>query len=327
MSKRLVYFNGVFVAEKDAKVSIYDSALMFGDMVFEMTRSFNQVQFKLKDHLDRLYRGIKILNIPVNLSIEEMEQKCLETIEINKPFFDSTDEHRLLINVSRGPLGIYAPIFDNKIEPTIIISDFPLKFTVSSLARFFDTGINLVIPSQRAIPATLMDPKIKNRSRMWYQMANLEVSKVEGDNNWALLIDPDGYIAEGTGDNFFMIKDGVIITPESRNILRGVSREYIFELAKELNIPCIEKNIEPYDVYDADEAFVCATPFCMLPVASLNSYKINNKHQINITKKLIDQWSDNVGVDIVGQIKNYHIELGGLKTSAPTPYQFKNKLD
>ena len=78
-----------------------------------------------------------------------------------------------MINVSRGPLGIYAPIFGGKMKPTVVIADFPLKWTVAGMARFYDKGINSVIPSQRAIPATLMDPKIKNRSRMWYQMANI----------------------------------------------------------------------------------------------------------------------------------------------------------
>ncbi len=325
MTDRLVYFNGEFVKEKDARVSIYDSALMFGDMVFEMTRSFNKVQFKLREHLERLYRGINILEIPINLSIDELEKKCLETVKINDHLFDDKDEHRLLINVSRGPLGIYAPLFDNKIVPTIIISDFPLKYTVSSLSKFYDTGINLVIPSQRAIPSVYMDPKIKNRSRMWYQMANLEVSKVEGQNNWALLLDSSGYISEGTGDNFFMVKDNIIYTPEGRDILRGISRDYIFELAKELNIHCFEKNIEPYDVYDADEAFVCATPFCIMPVSSLNSKKIINKQKDSITNKLLSRWSKNVGLDIVKQIKDYGSQFGGLKNDAPTPYQFKTK--
>ena len=109
MSSRKVYINGNYVDEKEAKISIYDSALMFGDMVFEMTRSFNQKQFMLKEHLERLYMGIKILEIPINISIDQMEKACLETIEVNKPYFESTDEHRLIINVSRGPLGIYAP--------------------------------------------------------------------------------------------------------------------------------------------------------------------------------------------------------------------------
>lgn len=203
-----------------------------------------------------------------------------------------------MINVSRGPLGIYAPIFGGRLEPTNVIADFPLKWTVASMGPLFDTGINAVISSQRAIPATLMDPKIKNRSRMWYQMANIEVSQYEGDNNWALLIDPDGYITEGTGDNFFIVKDGVILTPEGRNILRGISRDYIFELARHLNYRCEECNLEPYDVYCADEAFMTATPFCILPVTSLNHSKIGARTMGAVTRALLQQWSENVGVNI-----------------------------
>ena len=227
---RVVYQNGKYVDEKDANVSIFDSALMFGDMVFEMTRSFNQKQFRLREHLERMYVGIKILRIPMKLTIDELEKVCYETIERNKDAFEEHDEHRLLINVSRGPLGIYSSVFDNKLEPTVIVADFPLKWTVAGMDSLIDEGINAVVTSQRAIPAHLMEPKIKNRSRMWYQMANIEASLFEGKNNWALLLDTDGFIAEGSGDNIFFVKDGIVYTPEPRNILVGISRNYIFEL-------------------------------------------------------------------------------------------------
>ena len=325
-SGRVVYMNGAFVPEAEAQISIYDSALMFGDMVFEMTRSFNKKQFKLREHLERLYSGIKILRIPLKMSIEEMEKACHETIEINDTFFTPNDEHRLMINVSRGPLGIYAPIFDGKTEPTVCIADFPLKWTVAGLAKYYDKGVNSVIPSQRAIPATLMDPKIKNRSRMWYQMANIEVSQMEGDNNMALLIDPDGYIAEGTGDNFFMVKNECLLTPEGRNILRGVSRAYVIELAGELGLDCRECNIEPFDLYEADEAFLSATPFCILPTTHLNSVSIGSGKMGPITQQLLDKWSKNVGINIVQQIRDYAEEVENLQQSnAPTPYQFRKK--
>jgi branched-chain amino acid aminotransferase len=321
---RVVYMNGKFVPETDARISIYDSALMFGDMVFEMTRSFNKKQFKLREHLERLHTGLKILRIPLKMDIKQMEDACHETIERNEPFFEANDEHRLMINVSRGPLGIYAPIFGGKLEPTVVIADFPLKWTVASLAQLYEKGINSVIPSQRSIPAELMDPKIKNRSRMWYQMANIEVSKVEGDNNWPLLMDPNGYITEGTGNNFFMVKNGELYTPEGRNILRGVSRAYVFELAEKLNIQCHECNIEPYDIYDADEAFLTSTPFCILPTTQLNRLDIGSGKMGTITKMLLDKWSDNVGVNIVQQIKNYGKEVESFNQShSPTPYQFK----
>ena len=204
-AKRFVYMNGKFVSEDEAKISIYDSALMFGDMVFEMTRSFNKKQFKLREHLERLYTGIKILQIPIEMKIDEMESAVYETIEKNEPAFSSDDEHRIMIDVSRGLLGIYQGIDGAHKGENIIIADFPLRWTVSGMGKLFEEGINAVIPSQRAIPASLMDPKIKNRSRLFYLMANIEASLFKGDNNWALLLDTDGFIAEGTGDNFFII--------------------------------------------------------------------------------------------------------------------------
>lgn len=322
-SGRVVYMNGTFVPEKEAKISIFDSALMFGDMVFEMTRSFNKRQFKLREHLERLYMGVKILQIPLKMTIDEMEQACYETIERNDSVFEDHDEHRLMINVSRGPLGIYAPVFDGRLDPTVVIADFPLKWTVAALAHLFDSGINAVIPSQRSIPASLLEPKIKNRSRLYYQMANIEVSQMKGEDNWALLLDPDGFITEGTGDNFFIVRKGEILTPEGRNILRGISRDYIFELARQLDMPCRERNLEPYDVYEADEAFMTATPFCILPTVSLNGIAIGDGKMGRVTKSLLAQWSANVRLDIEQQIKDYGKEVALLKSEAPTPYQFK----
>ncbi len=322
-SGRLVYFNGKFIPESQAKISIYDSALMFGDMVFEMTRSFNQKQFKLKEHIERLLVGVKIFRIPLNYSANQIEDACYKTLEVNKEFFSEDDEHRLMIDVSRGLLGIYQGIGGLHKGPNLIIADFPLKWTVSSMSKLFDTGINAVVTSQRAIPAHLMDPKIKNRSRVFYLMANIEVSQYEGQNNWALLLDPDGFVAEGTGDNFFIVKDKKVITPEGRNILRGISRNYVIEeLCPQLGYEVIEKNIEIYDVYNADEAFMTGTPFCMLPVTSLNGLPISDKKVGPIFKSLITQWGTNTDTNIIKQIQNWG-DLTTHNINAPTPYKFK----
>ncbi len=323
-AERVVYFNGEFVPESEAKISIYDSALMFGDMVFEMTRSFNKAQFKLREHLERLYRSINMVQIPVSMSIDQMEGAVYETIEANVPAFAEDDEHRVLINVSRGPLSIYQDVVGMPKGPTIIIADFPLRWTVAGMGRLFDVGINAAIPSQRAIPAYLLDPKIKNRSRLHYMMANIEVSNLEGDNNWALLLDPDGHVAEGTGDNFFIVKDGVLLTPEGRNILRGVSREYVLkELAPQLSLEGVEQNIEKYDVFAADEAFMTGTPFSILPVTSLDGVPIGDGKVGRVTGMLLDAWSANVGVDIVRQIKAWDSSGPGATSDAPSPYRFK----
>ena len=323
-NQRLVWVNGESVPESEAKISIYDSALMFGDMVFEMTRSFNKKQFKLQHHLERLYTGIKILQIPLKMTMDKMEKAIYETIEKNEPIFSDDDEHRIMIDVSRGLLGIYQGISGAHIGPNVIIADFPLRWTVAGMGKLFDKGIHAVITSQRAIPASLMDPKIKNRSRLFYLMANIEASHFEGENNWALLLDPDGFITEGTGDNFFIIKDGVLITPEARNILRGISRAYIInELAIQVGMEVVEKNIEPYDVHTADEAFMTGTPFCMLPVTKLNSIPIGNGKVGQGFNKLINQWSENTGVDIIKQIKDWNVADSGQSSEAPTPYSFK----
>lgn len=322
---RVVYFNGEFVPEAEARVSIYDSALMFGDMVFEMTRSFNKKQFKLREHLERLMAGIKILRIPLRQTIEEIERACYETIERNEPVFAPDDEHRLMIDVSRGLLGIYQDVVGLHKGPNLIIADFPLRWTVAGMGRLFETGINAVITSQRAIPAWLLDPKIKNRSRLHYLMANIEASQIPGDNNWALLLDPDGFIAEGTGDNFFIVKNRTLITPEGRNILRGISRAYVMnELAPQLGLKAIEKNIERYDVLTADEAFMTGTPFCLLPVTSLDGVPIGDGRVGPVTRLLLEQWSANVGVDIVKQIQEWDRQRKAPQAAAPTPYSFRS---
>ena len=324
---RLVSFNGELIPETEAKVSIYDSALMFGDMVFEMTRSFNKEQFKLEDHVSRLYAGLKILRVPLEMTQTQMIDECFRTVEANDHLFKKDDEHRLMIDVSRGLLGIYQNIDGLRKGPNVIIADFPLRWTVATMGALFETGINMVITSQRAIPASLMDPKIKNRSRLFYLMANIEASQVAGDNNWALLLGTDGFITEGTGDNFFIIKDGVVITPEGRDVLRGVSREYVMtELCPALGIPVIEKNIDPYDVYTADEAFITGTPFCMLPVTSLNGLEIGDGRVGGIFAQIMKLWSINTGVDIVRQIQTWDAERPeNPNQDAPTPYRFSKK--
>ncbi len=325
-SGRLVWMNGELIPEAEAKISVYDSALMFGDMVFEMTRSFGKKQFKLREHLQRLYYGLKILRIHIPVTIEEMERHCMETIEANDPLFQDDDEHRLMIDVSRGILGIYEGVEGLRKGPNVLITDFPLRWTVTGMGELFEHGINAVITSQRAIPSRLLDPKIKNRSRIHYLMANIEASLIEGDDNWALLLDPDGFIAEGTGDNFFIIRNNTVISPEPRNILRGVSRSYVMEeLCLQLGMSVEEKNIDAYDVHTADEAFMTGTPFCMLPVTRLNGLAIGDGKVGPGFSRLIDSWSKNVVIDIPAQIKNWNTSDTGPGTDAASPYRFNQK--
>ena len=158
-------------------------------------------------------------------------------------------------------------------------------------------------------------------------MANIEASQFKGNNNWALMLDDDGYIAEGSGNNFLIIKDGKVISPEGRNMLRGISRSYVMNnLCKKLKLKVIEKNIEAYDVYNADEAFMTCTPFCILPVTSLNSVSIGDGKVGKIYKKILKKWCSETKVNIDRQIINWDkkntTKINQINNSL-TPYKFK----
>jgi branched-chain amino acid aminotransferase len=283
------------------------------------------VQFKLREHLERLYASMRMLGIAAPITMDEMEQACLATVDANRAAMADDDEHRLMIDVTRGLLSIYDGRVGVPGGANVIIADFPLRWTVRGMSRFFDEGLNLVVPAQRAIPARYLDPKVKNRSRLHYLMANMQVSRMQGERNWALLLDDDGFITEGTGDNVFLVRDGVVLTPEGRNILRGVSRAYVFELAEKLGIECREANLEVYDAVNADEAFVTGTPFSMLPVATIERTQLGDGKMGPVTRALLDAWSESVGVDIRGQIAAWDGESEPERPSGVSPYQFSQK--
>ncbi|MEI6070658.1 MAG: aminotransferase class IV [Verrucomicrobiae bacterium] len=325
VSQRLVYWNGNLIPESEARVSIYDSALMFGDVAFEMTRSFNKKQFKLREHLERLAASAEWLHIPLTYSIDEMEEACNKVIAANDPQFAVDDEHRLMINITRGLLGIYDGRVDVPSGVNFIVADFPLRWTVKGSEHLYEEGIDIFIPSQRMIPAQLLEPKAKNRNRIHYLMANIEASRYNGKNVWALLIDPDGFVTEGTGSNFFLVKDGTLFSPEPRNILRGISRQHVIELAAQMDIPFREKNLEPYDLMDADEAFFTCTPFCMLPATKFLGQNIGDGIIGPVFNKLISTWGKEVGVDILAQAKSWKGDTSPVENQAATPYAFATK--
>ena len=319
---RVVYMNGRYAPEAEANVSIFDSALMFGDMVFEMTRSFGRKQFKLREHLDRLYRSMYMLRIPLKMPVEEMERAVYETIERNKEAIGDDDEDRVMVNVSRGILSTYWPVFGGDPGPTLIISVFPLSWTMGCAADMYDTGVHAVTPAQRAIPADLLDPKMKNRSRLHYMIANLQVSVAGDAEAWALLLDPDGAVAEGTGSNFFLISGGELLTPEPRHILRGITRQHTMDLARKMGVTVRECAIDLYDVINGDEAFFTSTPYTILPCTKINGIPIGSGKPGPLTAKLVAAWCEDVGLDIVEQAKRYAERTASAVSGGPNTYRF-----
>lgn len=303
MAGRVVYFNGEFIPELEARISIFDCALMFGDMVFEVTRTFNQKPFRLCEHLDRLYASMRYAEIDCGLTVEQMDAATCETIERNLPALDGLDV-QIMHDVTRGAQPIYEGIVKEGLAPIVSINVIPLVRHVGSLAEKYEKGTHLVITPQRSVPARYIDPKAKNRSRIYYKLAELQAVRME-EAAMPLLTDERGFITEGSGSNFFIARHGKILTPRPNDILRGVSRHACIELARGLGIPVREADIEPYDVREADEAWITSTPFSMIPVTRFNFQAVGDGKPGSIYRRLLTAWSDEVGVDIAAQAREY----------------------
>ena len=305
---RVVYLNGDYVPETEARISIFDSALMFGDMVFEMTRAFNQRPFRLEHHLERLYGSLRYAGIDCGMDQAQMLAATHETIERNLPAVGDLD-FQIMHNVTRGGMDLYAELVKEGTSSVVTINVFPLVRHIGRSAAVYDNGAHFVTPRQQSVPARFIDPKAKNRSRIFYKLAELEAERME-PGAMALLTDERGFVTEGTGNNFFMARGGEIFTPKPHDILRGVSRQYCIELARELGIPLHEADIEPYDVREADEAWYASTTICMLPITRYDFGPVGDGEPGPIYRRLLAAWSQNVGVDIEAQAKAYGAMTG-----------------
>jgi branched-chain amino acid aminotransferase len=305
MSRRVVYFNGQYVSEKEARVSIFDSALMFGDMAFEMTRTYGGKAFRLREHLERLYGSLRLMEIDCGMTLDEMERVTLETLAKNAATEPADMDWQIMHDVSRGPLGVYRSVFGGTVRPTISINCWPLITHMGSFAPTYNSGVHLVIPAQQTLPAHLLDPKAKTRSRLHYQMANLQAARF-GPGRWPLLLDPEGFLSEGPGWNVFLVKDGELYTPQPRNILLGVSRNMTIEIAKQLGIPVHETNLGRYEGLMADEVFCTATSYGIVHATTYEGQKVGSGHPGPVFERLRQAWIEAVGVDFVAQAHRYH---------------------
>ena len=303
MPQRLVYFNGRFVAEAEARISIFDCALMYGDMVFEMTRTFNQQPYRLREHMLRLYDSLKYARIDCGLSLAQMEAATHETLERNRAALDGVD-CQIMHDVTRGALPLYDTLVPEGTAPVVTINVFPLFRHVGGMADKYETGVHFVLTPQQSVPARFLDPKAKTRSRLHYKIAELQAANMD-PGAMALLTDEHGFITEGTGNNFFLVCGGEVLTPRGRDILRGVSRGACIELARGLGLAVRETDIEPYDVRQAEEAWFTSTTICMVPVTRFDFQPVGDGRPGPVYRRLLEAWSREVGVDILGQARHF----------------------
>jgi branched-chain amino acid aminotransferase len=297
-NQHLVYINGALLPRDQAKISVFDAAVMLGDTVTESTRTFGHRPFKLDQHIRRLYQSLKVTRIDPGMTADEMHALSLRVLAANQHALGPDDDCWLVHNISRGLSVAGADPTVQRSPATIIIFTSPMILT--DWAGFYIEGCHAVTPMSRAMPAQALDARIKNRSRMAYTLAEIEVKLVD-PRAQGILLDIDGNIAENTGGNFFIVADGVLKTPTTRNALAGVSRATVLELAAQLGIPARETDLQPYDVYTADEAFFTSTPYCMMPATRFNGLPVGDGKVGAITSRLLAGWSELVAVDIVAQ--------------------------
>lgn len=292
-SERIAYVNGDFLPESDATVSINDHGFLYGDAVFDMTRTFGHRVFKLEEHLNRFSNSLKYMRIDPGLSMKEFSDISLQILEANLPLLDDDDDYWVAQRVSRGVRG------DHDSGPTVVMECYPLPF--KERARYYRDGLPVVVPSIRRTPPDSLSPRAKMHNYINVILADLEV-KAQNQDAQAILLDTNGNLCEGMGSNFFIVKDGVLITPREQFVLGGISRETTFELAHELDIEVHEADLDVFDAYTADEAFVTSTSFCICAVSTFNGAPIADGNIPGpVTNRLQKAYSGLVGIDIVGQ--------------------------
>lgn len=300
-NQRIVYFNGHFIPELEARVPLYDSALQIGDMAFEVTRTFHQQPFRLKDHLERLFGTLTALRIEPPMTIEEVEEVTLETLARNLPTEPQWMDWQIIHNFSRGLVQPFAQYYPAEMrQPTMLISCFPLIHKLAGMAEKFQHGVDLRIPRQRAIPTELLPTHIKTRGRLHYKLADLELAE-SFPGTQAVLIDPSGQITEGTNNNFFMVKDGRILTPPEECVLIGITRDTVLGLAKKLHFPVEETRITPEMAQQADEIFVTSTSVGVLHARSFQGNPVGEGQIGPISRELREALHGEVGLSFAEQ--------------------------
>ena len=300
MEERIVYLNGAFVPESQAKVSVLDSGFNAGDGVYDVTRTFRHKPFKLREHTERLFRSLYYTRIDCGMSIDEMEKTTLEVLERNKPLLGENEECALWQVVSRGVRSSTG----NRVSGRATVAVYSVIVNFPEFASFYVEGAPLIIPSTRRIPPQCLESKAKITNKMNHNMAAFEAKQVD-PRAIPLMLDIDGNLSETSAHNFFLVIDGKLCTPTDRNVLGGITKGVIFDLAKQLGVEIVEGNYTPYDLYNAEEAFLASTSPTFVPVRTVNGAKIGKGAPGPVTVRLIAVWNKMVGMDIVDQALNH----------------------
>jgi len=301
-SERLAWFNGELIPESEVRISFRDRGWLFGDTAFDVARTFGGKPFKLREHVDRLYRTLAYLQIDPGMTADEMCHISESVVEANVPLLAPDRDYWVGQRISRGLMPLDGEEIDST-GPTIVVDCTPLP--LSSRASDFRDGIEVVVPSVRRTPPEAMSPRAKMCNYINLILGDLE-AKSRNPRAWAILLDAAGNLAEGMGSNFFLVRDGALFTPRVDFVLPGISRDVVMQLASDLGIACNESDISLFDAYNADEAFLTSTSLCLCPVQSINGTILNDRSMPGpVTAQLTAAYRDLVGFDFVEQYSRH----------------------
>jgi branched-subunit amino acid aminotransferase/4-amino-4-deoxychorismate lyase len=302
MTESLVYLNGRTVPASEAHLPLYDAGLVLGATVSEMARTFNHRPFRLGDHLDRLFCSLRYAGLDIGLSRDDLLAISGDLVVHNARLLPEGGDLGIVQFVTAGEVRTYAGMMGRppRATPTVCVHTFPLAFEL--YARPMQTGAHLVTPSIRQVPAVCCDPHMKCRSRMHYYLADREAQRMDPEAT-ALLLDLDGHVTETNAANFLMVERDSLISPRSAATLPGISRATVIELAGRLGLPFVERDLGVFDIVNADEAFTTSTPYCLMPVTRINHVVIGGGRPGPVYRRLLDAWSQQVGLDIAKQIQ------------------------
>lgn len=302
MNEPIAYFKGQWIPASQAALAVWDLGVVMGASISEMTRTFRGELFRAEDHIARLFASLEYSEIAFSISPKEVLEISREVAAHNYQFLREGEDLAVVQFVTPGENLMYAPDGGNgamSLQPTFCVHSFPLPF--AKWRSFFETGAHCVTPPTRAVPVQCLDPRVKNRSRLHWWRAE-KAAQQTAPRALSLLLDFDDNITECAGANFLLVREHTIFSPCSENILNGISRQTVREISSGLGYEWVETDLKITDVVSADEAWLTSTPYCMAPCTQLNQRVIGKGGIGPGFSRVLQAWSELVGVDIRAQI-------------------------
>ena len=282
-----IYLNGDYVEKEDAKVSVFDHGLLYGDGVFEGIRLYDGCVFKLDEHLERLEHSAKAILLELPLSREELSEAVCETCRRNEL---RNGYVRLVVTRGPGHLGL-TPDGCGPSNVIIIADEIQLY-----PEEFYENGLKIISVPTRRINSSALPPAIKSLNYLNNILAKIEAKRVGFQE--ALMLNDKGEVAECTGDNVFILSKGVLFTPPlDAGSLRGITRATVLDLADELEVPYREQALTRYDLWTADECFLTGTAAEVIPCVEVDHRPIGNGQPGEMTRRFITSFREKAKTD------------------------------